>query len=183
MYGLSLSINEFKGSKAMSQNVNQEGQTESGLQSEKKQEKTHSRKRESWLSQNIAPMLALVAVIGTFWMFQYFIKTASTPVSGNESAEISLLEQKIKNAELKKRPDEEIQKFKDLLVNAKSNQEVSRAQRSMVKDFILYILGVLSSLITTIYGYYFGSSRGSASKDDTMKQMARFTQGAESASV
>jgi len=33
-----------------------------------------------------------------------------------------------------------------------------------VKDIVLYILGVLSAILTQIYSYYFGSSQGSANK-------------------
>jgi uncharacterized protein YycO len=164
----------------MSENVHQERQADSGLQTPKNQKKSNYHKREGWLSHNIAPMLALVAVIGTFLMFTYFIYTATNLVPGNESEVVSNLEKEIKDTELTKSHDKEkVQKLNEDLAKAKSNQEVSRGQRIMVKDFILYILGVLSSLITTIYGYYFGSSRGSASKDDTMKQMAKSTQEAD----
>lgn len=36
------------------------------------------------------------------------------------------------------------------------------------KDIILYILGVLSAVLTQIYSYYFGSSAGSAAKSQTL---------------
>lgn len=36
------------------------------------------------------------------------------------------------------------------------------------KDIILYILGVLSAVLTQIYSYYFGSSASSAAKDVTI---------------
>jgi len=36
------------------------------------------------------------------------------------------------------------------------------------KDVILYILGVLSAILTQIYSYYFGSSAGSAAKSQTI---------------
>ena len=38
---------------------------------------------------------------------------------------------------------------------------------------MLYILGVLSSVLTTIFGYYFGSSKGSAAKDERMNEMVQ----------
>lgn len=34
------------------------------------------------------------------------------------------------------------------------------------KDIVIYILGVLSAVLTQIYSYYFGSSQGSAMKSD-----------------
>lgn len=39
------------------------------------------------------------------------------------------------------------------------------------KDIILYILGVLSAILTQIYSYYFGSSAGSAAKSHTLAGM------------
>jgi len=42
------------------------------------------------------------------------------------------------------------------------------AIKSESKDVIIYILGVLSAVLTQIYNYYFGSSAGSMSKDRTI---------------
>lgn len=39
------------------------------------------------------------------------------------------------------------------------------------KDIVIYILGVLSALSTQIVAYYFGSSKGSAAKDETIQAM------------
>jgi len=36
------------------------------------------------------------------------------------------------------------------------------------KEIVLYILGVLSAILTQIYSYYFGSSAGSAAKSQTL---------------
>jgi hypothetical protein len=36
------------------------------------------------------------------------------------------------------------------------------------KDIVMYILGVLSAILTQIYSYYFGSSAGSAAKSRTL---------------
>jgi hypothetical protein len=36
------------------------------------------------------------------------------------------------------------------------------------KDIVLYILGVLSAILTQVYSYYFGSSAGSAAKSLTI---------------
>jgi hypothetical protein len=43
--------------------------------------------------------------------------------------------------------------------------------KSESKDVIMYILGVLSALLTQIYSYYFGSSQGSADKSRTLAWM------------
>ncbi len=39
------------------------------------------------------------------------------------------------------------------------------------RDIVLYILGVLSAILTQIYSYYFGSSAGSAAKSATLAGM------------
>jgi hypothetical protein len=38
-------------------------------------------------------------------------------------------------------------------------------------EMILYVLGVLSAVLTQIFGFYFGSSQGSADKTKIMQQM------------
>lgn len=39
------------------------------------------------------------------------------------------------------------------------------------KDILIYILGVLSALLTQVYSYYFGSSSGSADKSRTLSDV------------
>ncbi len=41
------------------------------------------------------------------------------------------------------------------------------------KQIVMYILGVLSALLTQVYGYYFGSSAGSAAKSQTIDQQLK----------
>lgn len=41
------------------------------------------------------------------------------------------------------------------------------------KDVIIYILGVLSAVLTQIYSYYFGSSAGSAEKSRTLSTLQK----------
>lgn len=43
------------------------------------------------------------------------------------------------------------------------------------KDVVLYVLGVLSAILTQIYSYYFGSSSGSASKSHTLANLTEKT--------
>lgn len=40
--------------------------------------------------------------------------------------------------------------------------------KSESKDIVMYILGVLSAVLTQVYSYYFGSSAGSAEKSRTL---------------
>ena len=44
------------------------------------------------------------------------------------------------------------------------------------KDIVIYILGVLSAISTQVIAYYFGSSKGSAVKDETINRMQGGTQ-------
>ena len=39
------------------------------------------------------------------------------------------------------------------------------------RDIVLYILGILSAILTQLYSYYFGSSAGSANKDRTIANL------------
>jgi energy-converting hydrogenase Eha subunit A len=41
------------------------------------------------------------------------------------------------------------------------------------KDILIYILGVLSALVTQVASYYFGSSAGSKDKDDKLKGLVK----------
>ena|SRR5258708_2100448 len=39
------------------------------------------------------------------------------------------------------------------------------------KEVVLYVLGVLSGILTQVFSYYFGSSQGSAAKTDLIQSM------------
>ena len=39
------------------------------------------------------------------------------------------------------------------------------------KEIVMYLLGILSAILTQIYGYYFGSSHSSANKQKTIEAM------------
>jgi hypothetical protein len=45
----------------------------------------------------------------------------------------------------------------------------------MQKDIVIYILGVLSAIVTQIFSYYFGSSKGSEAKTETLNQVLNRT--------
>ncbi len=134
--------------------------------------------KEGWFSQNVAPLIALATVIITFMMFWGFIQVAKNPLeeiknlySAQEKSAAFLLQNKnldSASVEEKKRAEDEIRLLQDNVVNAKAALDAAKEQRSMVKDIILYILGVLSSTITTIFSYYFGSSKSSAKKDEAL---------------
>jgi len=90
-----------------------------------KQEIEEARKHEikvmesggTWLQKNIAPMLAILAVLATVIFFYVLIFRKLDPTSEN---------------------------------------------------VILYILGVLSTIVSQIFAYYFGSSAGSRAKQEEL---------------
>lgn len=143
---------------------------------------------DSWLSRNIAPILALLTVLLTFCMFAFFIIITSLP--GREIRSFLGLQRTLSEARLgfsqassaigrtrdfaglenKRR---EIDRLTSQLNVSRLAAEDAKERRDMVKDFIIYILGVLSSVVTTIFGYYFGSSKGSAVKSETLHALAR----------
>lgn len=43
------------------------------------------------------------------------------------------------------------------------------------RQIVIYIVGVLSALLTQVFGYYFGSSAGSAAKSQTIDQQLKAT--------
>jgi hypothetical protein len=139
-----------------------------------------SARNESWLAKNTGPILAILTVLLTFLMFGYFVCLANK--SPKESVEFrnaakSLLDAEAKFAQVSSSKTEravpgklegarkERDKLKIQTGYAKEAADDAKERRTMVKDFVLYILGVLSSALTTIFGYYFGSSKGSSDKN------------------
>jgi hypothetical protein len=41
------------------------------------------------------------------------------------------------------------------------------------KDILIYVLGALTSAVTMVLGYYFGSSAGSKEKDNKLKELVK----------
>jgi hypothetical protein len=41
------------------------------------------------------------------------------------------------------------------------------------KDILIYVLGALTSAVTMVLGYYFGSSAGSKEKDQKIKDLMK----------
>ncbi|MDD5271990.1 MAG: hypothetical protein PHU14_04650 [Methylovulum sp.] len=136
---------------------------------------------DSWLGKYIAPMIALLTVILTFVMFGYFIHVANGPVQETRVLYHAESEYKQENSKLDIMPEgpekvQQTKKVKTLLedvVNARADLEESKERRGMLKDFIIFILGVLSSTLTTIFSYYFGSSKGSTRKDEMLNDLAK----------
>jgi len=131
----------------------------------------------------IPSVLAVLTLLACFAMFYYFIdlssKSGAQLVEMKAAAlEVSQLTQQMrqlppeKTAQYAKAQDDLVLAQK-VLDNARSVQDAVKEQQSATKDFILYILGVLSSAVTTILGYYFGSSSSSAQKTEVLKAMTQ----------
>lgn len=145
----------------------------------------YEKKEEGWIGVNVAPLLALVTVLCTFFLFWIFIQEVKSPtIDKLEQQKVEARYQKQFNEVVQQlqtidsmKPEErqllieELQSLKEGLDKVRTNFDDSKEQRGVVKDIILYILGVLSSIITSIYSYYFGSSRSSAKKDEAISDM------------
>ena len=110
----------------------------------------------------IPSVLAVLTLLACFAMFYYFIdlssKSGAQLVEMKAAAlEVSQLTQQMrqlppeKTAQYAKAQDDLVLAQK-VLDNARSVQDAVKEQQSATKDFILYILGVLSSAVTTITG-------------------------------
>jgi hypothetical protein len=99
-----------------------------------------------WYAKAIQPALAIGTVVLTFVLFFVFVSWSGAvhPVLGNDG-----------------RP----------LLDASGGQRMEAVMNSTQKDLIVYILGVLSAIVTQIFSFYFGSSKGSEAKNDTLNQV------------
>jgi len=142
---------------------------------------------ESYLAKNTGPILAILTVLLTFGMFYYFVDLTCRPskesveshriglaLSDVESRFAQFSSAKPGSAEAVRRDElrRERGKLRTLNVVATEAAADAKERRGMVKDFVLYILGVLSSALTTIFGYYFGSSKGSSDKTSALSGIA-----------
>jgi predicted NBD/HSP70 family sugar kinase len=132
---------------------------------------------ESWLSRDIAPILALLATVATFLMFFYFVQVARGPVE--EARAYSLAQLKLErmkssasSAATKEVFDSDVKALTASADRAKLDLDEAKERLGMLKDFVIFILGVLSSTLTTIFGYYFGSSKSGLKKDEAMQGIA-----------
>ncbi len=137
-------------------------------------EQSENSRQKCWLADNVAPLLAILAVVITFALFVAFIVFVQNPYDKAERNAFDVAQNQYDAALLNKELlPEQIQIVKDAAANARVSLEGAKERHSTVKEIILYILGVLSSTITTIYGYYFGSSKSSSNKDATMHVLAK----------
>jgi hypothetical protein len=139
---------------------------------------------EGWIARNIAPVLALLATVATFAMFGYFVHVARGPLKETHAYNEALMQLNLeKDIALKNiaasAPASQIAADKANIENktanvgrAKLDLDDAKERLGMLKDFIIFILGVLSSTLTTIFGYYFGASKSGLKKDEAMQAIA-----------
>ncbi len=98
-----------------------------------------------WYTKMVQPILALFGVAGTFALFMFFVLWAGDMhvVLGVDGKPI---------------------------VDPLGKQVLEPNMNATQKDLVVYILGVLSAVVTQIFSYYFGSSQGSAKKSDQINQ-------------
>jgi hypothetical protein len=58
-----------------------------------------------------------------------------------------------------------------LVTGSDGKQFIEPNMNPTQKDLVVYILGVLSAVVTQIFSYYFGSSQGSARKTEQLQQV------------
>jgi len=124
-----------------------------------------------WYNKAITPFLAVLTVLLTFGAFARMIYVSDDPPPPS----IELVQAKSKLLDVVGEKDastERIQAAKLLVEAAEKSANAAAAQKSTQKEIMLYILGVLSAIATQIYAYYFGSSKGSARKDETIAAFA-----------
>ena len=131
-----------------------------------------------WYNKSITSILAVATVALVFIMFggSIWITTrcaSSSPLEAAQTRLDSLLVAKkadtshVKANELAAQIDFAVRSVE----TAKLVVDTKNTQKSTQKEIILYVLGVLSAALTQVYSYYFGSSRGSARKDETIAKM------------
>lgn len=138
-------------------------------------EQSENFRQKCWLADNVAPLLAMLAVMSTFALFVVFINIVRSPFDQAERIAFDVAQKNYESALANKDQSNEkkIEVLKEGATYAKAVLDGAKERHSTVKEIILYILGVLSSTITTIYGYYFGSSKSSSNKDATMHVLAK----------
>jgi len=154
-------------------------------------EKNPPSNNEGWLARNTGPLLAIITVLMTFGMFAYFVSLANSP--SKESANLRREQQALKRVESKfgeissskteravqgklSEARKERERTRMRVSHAMEEAEDARDRRGVMKEYIMYILGVLSSALTTILAYYFGSSKGSADKSTALNIVAAKSQ-------
>ena len=130
--------------------------------------------QSAWYNKSITSVLALLTVVLVFCMFCKSMMISYDPTT---TASVQLATQRLDSLIATYKRDTtakasdvalRIEPAVRSMETAKQIVEMINAQKTSQKEIILYILGVLSALLTQIYSYYFGSSRGSSRKDETI---------------
>jgi hypothetical protein len=131
-----------------------------------------------WYNKAITSFLAVLTVGLVFFMFWKSVSITSTPAA---TGSLEQAKYRMDSLLTTKWPDstKAIQAVTQLEMASRAKEtaqqivDLHKEQRSTQKEIILYILGVLSAVLTQVYSYYFGSSRGSARKDETISKLQK----------
>lgn len=119
-----------------------------------------------WYNKAITPFLAILTVILTFAAFTRMTYISAEPPE--TSRQLVQAQTRLDQLLGEKAATEQIQVAIRAVDSAEKAATAAVAQKSTQKEIMLYILGVLSAIASQIYAYYFGSSRGSSRKDETI---------------
>ena len=122
-----------------------------------------------WYNKAVTSFLAVLTVLLTFFAFYQMTDRFEKPAVAVEK--VAKAQQTLDDLLNSKEPLEKVKAAQANLETAQKMLDADKDRRSSQKEIILYILGVLSAIVSQIFSYYFGSSKGSARKDETIAQL------------
>ena len=123
-----------------------------------------------WYNKAVTPFLAVLTVLLTFVAFYQMVGHFGQ--SAGDVQGVTLAHHRLDDVIREKGSPERIKVAQTNLETAQKILEADKDRRSSQKEIILYILGVLSAIASQIFSYYFGSSKGSARKDETIAKLS-----------
>ncbi len=123
-----------------------------------------------WYNKAITSALAAFTVLAVFGVFIFM--TINSDHSSKDTADLNQARATLDKLITAGAPAEQLSAAKMAIDAAQKSLDEVREQHATQKEIMLYILGVLSAIATQIYSYYFGSSRGSAIKSETLSAIA-----------
>ncbi|MGQ0708998.1 MAG: hypothetical protein ACT4NV_04535 [Rhodoferax sp.] len=123
-----------------------------------------------WYNKAITSFLAVITVMLTFGAFTRMTILSDDPPAAYQP--LMVAQARLDKLLEEKAPHDQLQAGMRAVESAEKAAMAATAQKATQKEIMLYILGVLSAIASQIYAYYFGSSRGSARKDETIAAFA-----------
>lgn len=124
-----------------------------------------------WYNKAVTPFLAVLTVLLTFAAFYQMVGHFGQ--AGHYVQGVSLAQHRLDEVIRERGSQDRIGMAQAQLETAQKILEADKERRSSQKEIILYILGVLSAIASQIFSYYFGSSKGSSRKDETIATLSK----------